>query len=374
MGEENKNEEPIVAPSGGQEDDFSGLDMSAFEMFNETPAELTDEQKAAAEQNIKTGEPEKAESVAGQGQNEDEDKSEQGSPNLYSSFASALKEDGLFASVDLENTKIEDAQGLITAVKAEIKASEFSNLNDTQKEYLTALDAGVPLEDYKEAKSVEAQLTSITPEQLETEPELRKAVLVQNYMDDGLTEAKANQFAELHVANDTDKEEAKLALPLIQARSTQRIQDQIKAGQDQITDQENKITAFKADVQKSVDDAVEIIEGMVLNEEVKRAVKASILTPSHQLPDGTKINKITQDRLKDPVAFDVKMHYMYHITRGFTDFTALKAKAKSSAINELDSLIKGQTFVPGDSKANLEQMIDVGDSFDFLDAGSEIGL
>ena len=45
MGEENKNEEPIVAPSGGQEDDFSGLDMSAFEMFNETPAELTDEQK-----------------------------------------------------------------------------------------------------------------------------------------------------------------------------------------------------------------------------------------------------------------------------------------------------------------------------------------
>lgn len=359
--------------------EFGSLDMSDFLMFDETPAEVTppanpDEVKPIVNENITLSESEKAESVASGGQVEAEENSDQGSPNLYSSFASALKEDGIFSSLDLEKTKIENAQDLIDAVKAQLKENEFASLNDDQKEFLTAQAAGVPLEAYKEAKSVESQLMSITVDQIGENAELAEAMLVQDFMDNGATEAKAKQFTQMLVDKGVAVDEAKKALPEIQGRATQRIADQTKAGQEVQRKGQEKIDQFKTDVSKTLTESTEIISGMAVNEQVKKDVLDSILKPVHTLDDGTQINKITKDRLADPVAFDIRMHYVYHITKGLTDFGVLNAKAKTNAINELDSLIKSNTFVKGGNNTNLNEMISHGDAFDFGGSGLEIDL
>lgn len=361
--------------------EFDELSMDAFEFFNDTPEETEEteasEKEVSGEEEINTtSESDKAESVARKEDQEDEEeKSEkQGSPNLYSSFASALKEDGLFSSLDLEKDKITNAEELVAAVKKEIKASELKGLNEDQREYLKALEAGVPQEEYQKSKSIEAQIKSITPESItEENTELAEALLIQDFIDNGLSEEKAKQLTSIYAEKGISIEEAKKVLPQIQERASNKIKEQIKAGEAAKLEQTKQIEKFKSDVSSSLKSTKEIIEGIPVNEEVKKLVENSILKPSGTLENGTPVNKLAQDRVKDPVSFDIKLHYVYNVTKGFTDFSVFKNKAKSTAISELDALIKGSTFTPGGQKPNLGTMIDTGDDFSFGE-GTEIGL
>lgn len=371
MGEEQNN---IVEMEGV-------IDMSAFDVAEGNPeggeqtaaaTEQTEKPAGSTEENIQTGESQDgAESVAG-GQEEGGEESEQGSPNYYSSFASALQSEGLLASLDLEKTEIKDVNDLIGAVKQEIQSNEYKDLNEDQKQYLTALREGVPVEEFKEAKSVEAQLLAIKPEQLEAEPELRKAVLVQDFIDNGATPERAESFAEMLVKEGKDVEEAGKALTSVQAAAQKEVQKQIEKAQEANKAKTKEIENYTKGIDKGVDDTTEIIEGMVINEKLKSTIKNSILKPVDSLPDGTQINALQKDRLDNPVEFDIKLHYMYNITKGFTDFSALTNKAKTNAVNDFDALLKGNTFVQGQDNQDISSLINQADGNGFSNISDSV--
>jgi hypothetical protein len=58
--------------------------------------------------------------------------------------------------------------------------------------------------------------------------------------------------------------------------------------------------------------------------------------------NGTPLNGIMKARSEDPVAFDMKVAYLMNLTNNFTDFSAIKATAKTSAVKEFEkTLSKG---------------------------------
>lgn len=316
-------------------------------------------------------ESEGAESVAeGNQGDQGEEPDATGTPNLYSSLASALKQDGVFSTLDLEKTKVEDVDGLIGAIKTEIQQNEYRDLSDDQKEYLEALRNGVPVQEYQEAKSIEAQINSVTDEHLVDNEELRQNIILQDFVNKGFSKERAETQTKLVFDSGNDLDIAKSALADIKSAATARIQQQLFDAQEAKKNQDAKIKAQRKKVKDGVYEATEIIKGMPINEDIKKAVYDSISKPVDQLENGTPLNKIMADRQKNPADFDIKLHYVYHITKGFTDFGKLTAEAKTNAVRDLDSLIKGNTFVPGaaDSAAKILKDNDFGN----IDMGSEI--
>ena len=353
---------------------FDEIGMDAFNAFQPEPEPKSNdgEQPPATpvvKEDKQVSEPVKAESVA-DGEKGDEGASDTDSnPNLYSSVSSALVQDGVLSTFDTEKNKIESAEDLIGAIKQEIENNEYSDLNDTQKEYLTALRTGVPMEEYKQAISMEEQLNSITDAHLTEDADLRKSIITQDFLNKGFSEARAAQQTQLSIDAGRDEEDAKLALADIQLKSREAIQAKMDSAAADQKAENDKIAADKASLKKTVFDATEYIEGMPINEEIKKAVYDSITKQVGEV-DGKGLNKVMAARAKDPVNFDAKLHYFYHITNGFKDFDKVKATQKSSAVSELDRFIKSNTHVPGSN--DVASQISDNNAFDGFSDATEI--
>lgn len=344
------------------------LDMTAFgedfeimedEIIIEDPTEDKDKDP---EKDKKTSDPAKEESVADKDKPAEEDslpKGDASSQKLYSSLASALAEEGIISSLD-DPTKIKSVDDLFEVIKGEIKKNEFSDLTEDQKQYLEAIRSGVPVEDFKQVKSFEQQLEAITAEALSDSEELRKAIIMQDYMNQGIDQAKAEKLAQRSVDLNEDTTDALEALASVKEFTKKGLDQKILAAKEQqkaaIKAQQDELLKVK----KTVDDLKEIIPGFQINEKVKKEIYDQMTKTIGQTKDGKPLNALTKARMEDPVNFSIRMHYLFHLTNGFKDFNKIIKTTKSKAVNELEDLIKGNTFIPSgaQSQNNMDFQID----------------
>lgn len=269
------------------------------------------------------------------------------SPNLYSSFAAVLTEKGLLPSLNLEDSKIEDIDSLTEAFKVEINNQARQRLIETiGEEGVEALDKGVSLLEYQQHQNNIQTLESVTDEVLENDIELSKNIILQDYISQGISEARALRILEktIDLGEDAILEDAKLSLTSLkelQSIQLEKVKEERAAELARQNAQQEKIDN---DLKNSIYREKEIIEGIKLDKNIQDKVYNSITKIVGTSPNGVAENKLMRERRENPIEFDTKLYYLYELTNGFKDFSKLITKSKSKAASDLENSLRQTSF------------------------------
>ena len=295
-----------------------------------------------------------------EGDNNQDEESDDVSPdnNLYSSFASVLSEKGLLPSLDLQNTKIKTIDDLTESFKSEInnQVKEYL-LNKVGEEGYNALEKGISLAEYQQHYTNVQTLEGITEETLENDLELAKQIIKQDYLSQGMDEARVNRILKksIDLGDDTVLEDAKESLEslkVIQAKNLEKLAEQREQQRLNNIKMQEKIDN---DLKNSIYNEDEYFKGLKVNKELKDKIYNSITKVVSKNPEtGTAENKLMRDRREDPITFDKKLYYIYELTNGFKDISKLVSKSESKATSTLEAQLRKNKFESGGDPAFLK--------------------
>jgi hypothetical protein len=294
-------------------------------------------------------EDEGSEEVIEEGDTEEgEEIDEDSSPNIYSSFASVLSEQGLLPSLDLlGDTKIENVDDLSTAFKSEITNQVKQYLLDKIGEQgYDALEKGITLSEYQQHQDNIGTLEGIDDEALTGDVELSKKIIYQDYIAQGIDETRAMRLLKksIDAGDETLLEDAKEALEslkIVEGKRLEKLSVERQASQQANDAAQEKIDN---DLKNSIYNTSEIIKGVKLNKTIQDKIYSSITKVVGKNENGIMENQLMKDRRTNPVDFDTKLYYLYEITKGFSDFSKIVSKSESTAISKLEKQLRSNKF------------------------------
>lgn len=295
------------------------------------------------------------------------------SPNLYSSFASELHKQGVLPTLDLDNTKIDNTTALGDVIQSEInRQTKDYIINKVGEEGYKALEEGVTLASFQEHQNAVLSLDKITEDSLTEDLDLAKQVILQDYMNQGLSEKRATKILNktIDLGEDAIVEDALESISSLKVFEEKRIEQQKVDYANQ--QKENKAHQEKIDndLKHAIYGKSEFIKGVELTKGVQDKVYKAITNIVGESPNGVMENQLMRDRREAPIEFDAKLYYLYELTDGFSDFSKLKAKATSKAVSDFDRVLRQHQnqFKDGGAPAFVVDK----DSYDGL--GSELVL
>ena len=261
---------------------------------------------------------------------------------LFKAFGSTLVEKGVFSEElfkDFDGT----IDGLVSAVDKEILygvESYKESLPPVIKELIDNYEEGVPLEDLIATKSREISYNSITEDKLEEDSNLQKEIIRQYLESTGLKENKIKKLIETYEDTDELFNEAKDALG--------EIKDILKKEQEYIKkeqEKERKIAEQRTKellntVETTINKTEEIVPGIKLNDKIRKEIYSSMTQPTGRDADGNPINKVMEIRAKDPIKFEMTLHYLASLGIFEGKWDKVISTAKTSSVKELEKLIK----------------------------------
>lgn len=287
-----------------------------------------------------------SESVA---EEDDQDEGSEGndSPNLFSSVANVLKEQGLLPSLDIAENKIESVEDLANAMKAEAeslaKSTIIEKIGEEGYEYI---NKGISVDEYNAYKTTADVLNTITEDSLSEDIELGKKVIYQDYINNGISETKASKLIDRlsELGDDSILEDAKESLVNVKNFNKAELDNKAAdiAAQNALIEKQQE--EVEKQLKKSVYDTKELIKGQTINKVFQDKVYNSMTKIVGKSPDGNSENALMRQRREDPVDFDTKLYYVYELTKGFKDFSKFTASAKSSAIQDMERALQNNSI------------------------------
>lgn len=325
------------------------------EDVDETVEESTDDENN--ENNL--NEDESSEEVVEEEDQEEEESSdnENDSPNLYSSFANVLNEQGLLPSLDLQNKKIESLDDLTEALKGEIQSQAKQYiLEKVGEDGYDALEKGISLAEYQQHQDNIETIDSIDESQLSENLELAKRIILRDYINQGIDQKRAERLLKktIDLGEDSILEDAKDSLSSLKEFEQKRLQalaEQREQERKNLIKQQEKIDN---DLKNSIYNKKEFIKGIPVTKAIQDKVYNSITKIVNKTEDGVAENKLMKDRRENPIEFDSKLYYLYEITNGFNDFSTLVNKSKTSASKQLEEQLRKTKFESGSKPAYLD--------------------
>lgn len=292
------------------------------------------------------------------------------SPKFFSSLVQALKEGGILE--DVEDKDIKSQEDFFSVLEESIKAREFADLDDNQKQYLEALRSGIPHEEIvAHQRNIEAY-NSITDDVISEEStdgeDLRRTIIMNNFIGKGFNEAKAKKLTDKIFDSGEDIDEAKEALNELKTIEKQQFEadKQAKAAQKAAQAKAEKESIDK--LNKIVKDTNEIIPGMKIPQALKNNIIKGLTQPVAYTEDHRPLDIISKYLYDNPIEGRVKLAYLLSVTDGMKKMNVLEnKKAKSNAFKELENALKaGDTGgVVGFNDDDSEEKFDF-DKYTFL--------
>ena len=262
-------------------------------------------------------------------------------------FASFLQEKGFLPNLDIEEfKKAEDPMAaLADAWGKEVQIMQQQLINSFPPELIDmarAVASGVPLEALKDAKIQELNYSRITDEQVSENTDLQRRLvgellhtkgfkpekiktMIDTFEDSGKLEAEATDaLGELKTLYKQHQEYTKQQFAMQQKQFEQQHAQRIQT------------------IQKTIQDTNEIIPGMNLTEKAKKDLFANMTQIVAKGPNGEPIPYVMALRSQDPMKFDLAVTYLAQTTKGFTDWSKITNKAKTSAAKELEAVLEQQ--------------------------------
>ena len=271
------------------------------------------------------------------------------------SLASSLFEEGVLASMTEEEVKnIKSGTDLINAIKKQIKENEFADLSDEEKDYLDAIRKGVPVEDYIKSKEAYDSYSSIDDEDLESEENknLRFQLIKNSFLLKGIDAEKAEKLTKRTFDTGEDIEDAKTALEELKNYEKSNIEN-LKAEKEKERQAVIKKQAEEFNTIKNlVNTTEEVIPGLRVDDNTKKEVERLITKPFTKDSNGNQVNEVIGKMIEDKNYF-VKLHYLHHLTEGFTKFDKLVNKAKTQAVKSLEEKLRLQDSRIGSTKQSI---------------------
>lgn len=359
----------------GFEDTIQKADQTQPEQQEnkETTEQLEEEKKEVTQQNSEeatevnegTKEPKTTES-----RESSEDTGAQGSPNISSSIAEALVDEGALQTLSKERlAEIKTTEDLIEAFKEDLG----NQLTAEQKRVSNALTYGVEPTRIQQYEQWIKTLDSVTDEIIEGEDEqnenYRKNLIYQNYKAKGFDDDDARDMVNRSVESGKDIDDAKKALSSLKKYYQKAYDDEVNEAKKEydkhLAAQKKQLEDLKTSV---LEDKENFYEQFELNKSARQKVFDVIAKPS--VADGD--NKLTplQAFIKnDPNKANKIIGTLYVLTDGFTKFDGImKGAVKKQVRQSVKNLEKALTTVDtGDGSLNLKSGIGENDDFKILD-------
>jgi hypothetical protein len=276
---------------------------------------------------------------------------EEGFSSTLTSLASTLLEEGVLSAFTEDEIKnVKSTSDLIDLMKNQIKKNELADLDDDQKEYLTALRSGIPEPEYRATKYQQAQFNAIDEKQLDHEGagDARKELIKLDFLTKGFDEATALKYAQRSIDAGDDIEDSKVALANLKTSESSKMEtikkEALSKREAEVKKSEDR---FKA-IQDAVSKITEVLPGVDVKDETKRRVLESITKVKGQDEQKNPVNEVLLNMLQNP-EYLARLHYMHVVTDGFKKFDKLGSASKSKAIQALEDKMRGQ-----DSRINTD--------------------
>ena len=314
---------------------FKEVDSETQEVENEEPVE---EKTGETKEEEKEIEP-KQEEIKKEVVENPTETGVNGSPNLSSSIARALVDDGVLQTLDDEKiNNIKDAEGLIEAFREELR----NQLDEKQKRIDDALTYGIEPTKIQQYEQWISTLDNVTDEVLEAEDEksenYRKNLIYHNYISKGFDEEDAKEMVNRSVESGKDVDDAKKALSSLKTYYQKAYNDEIADAKKQYDKQVETQKKQLKDLKDSILNDDEFFEQFEIGKPTRQKILDVITKPS--ITDGdTKLTPIQKFIKDDPNKANKIIGTLYVITDGFTKFDGiLKGTVKKQVRKSVENL------------------------------------
>lgn len=299
--------------------------------------------------------------------------------NFYSSITDALVEDGVFPDLDDERIQqIQSPEDFSKLIEERIQAG----FDERQKRIDAALNAGVDNNIIRQYENTLSYLNNITSEMITEESDrgedIRKRLLVQDFMNKNFSQEKALKMVERLIATGEDVDEAKAALEENKkyfGDKYQEILDNAKAEEEQ---EKKKQQQQAEQLKKDILTSNKVFGDVDIDKATRQKVYDNISKPVYKDPETgflyTAVQKYKKDNEND---FIKNVGLLFTLTDGFKDLSKLVSpsakKEVKKKMRELEHTLSNSARDRGGSMSfvgNTTQ--DTGKSF--FDRGFTIDL
>lgn len=262
-------------------------------------------------------------------------------------YAKLLVDEGVLPNLDIEKFD-GTSDGLKEAMVNEIIGAVENykeSLDPRVKHLINNIEDGVPFEKLLELDKIETDVAKVTDETLEEDTSLQKK-LVGDYLrrTTKFSDTKITKIVDGYEDSGELEDEAKTSLIELKSLVESEKEQAKKATERQMKEAETQRKHDLQALEERVKATKEIIPGITINERVKKNLFASMTTPVGYDQSGRPVNRIVAARMENPVEFEMKLHYLFEITKGFSDFSKLADKGRKDttetfekAISQLDN-------------------------------------
>lgn len=312
---------------------------------NETPEDEPAEEDAEKQTPEEVGEEE--DEMGSNAINSDKDGS---SPNIYSSIASALKDDGIFPDfedkdIDAVKTPEDFAELLNKAVSAKV--------DEKTRRVDEALGNGVAPDTVKSYEQTLQYLNSINSEALSAETDegenLRKQIIYNDLLARGYSQEKAMKELEKSFRAGTDVDDAQDALESLTANYQQGYEKILNDAKQKKAEEKAQQQKSIADFRKMVFDDELKIGDSVLDKVTRQKVYDAVMKPVYKDPESGQLLTAFQKYIREnPLEYYKQMGMWFVLTDGgknIDKITKGQVKVeKAKAIKELERKINSSSL------------------------------
>lgn len=295
--------------------------------------------------------------------------------NLYSSIAKAFKVDGIFSDLkDEEVEKVSSAEDFSELVEKQIEAK----LDETQKRINAALNNGVDPSQIQVYENSIAILNKIKEEDITDETEkgaaLRKNLIKTDYLNRGLDEARAEALAQRAFDNNTDIEDAKVALQGNKDFYNDGYKKLLKEAEESAKKDREKKQAQAEALRKSILEDSKAFGEIEVDKKTRQKIYDVINKPVYKNPENgqymTELQKFEMEHKSDFMKY---LAYYFVVSDGFKSLknleTKVEKKVASKGIKELEHTLNTTARNPDGS---LRFVSGVSDNDSYINSGWSI--
>lgn len=263
----------------------------------------------------------------------------EGSPNLSSSIALSLVDEGLLQTLDNDRIKgITNAEELIEAFREDL----HNQLDERQKRIDNALNYGVEPTRIQQYEQWITTLDGITDEIISAETEAgenyRKSLIMQNFINKGFQEDEAREMVERSVESGKDVDDAKKALEsckkFFRSAYDKEISDAKKQYDKRVEDQRKQMNK----IENAIMNDDEFYDQFEINKTTRKKIFDSVAKPTFD-DNGQKITALQKYMKDNPVDSYKILGTLFVLTEGFTKFdNIMKGKVKKEVRKSMQNL------------------------------------
>lgn len=308
------------------------------------------------------------------------EKGKDASPNkhFYSSVAKALKEEGIFQTLeDNEVEEISSAEDFAEAVNKQI----HSMLDDRQKRIDEALNSGVSISDIQRCEKALEFFNSLQENDIIDESDkgekLRKQLIYTDFINRGYSTERAQREVQKSFSSGTDIEDAKEALASNKEFFQSEYDNIIREAKEEEQKEVEKRKKQAEDLRRSILEDNKIFGDLQVDKVTRRKIYDNISKPVYKDPEtGELFTAIQRYEMENRTEFLKNIGLLFTLTDGFKNLDNLvKNKVRKEVKKGLRELEHTLNNTSRTSDGNLKFVSGVEDDPEsFIGKGWEVDV